>query len=85
MKQFSIIMAVLGGALAGATVGLLFAPEKGADMRAKIVDLLREKGVKLRGDKMDELAAKIADEINGVEKWCQHHGVLGVMKCDQSH
>ena len=64
MKQLSIILAVVGGAIAGATVGLLFAPQKGKDTRAKIVDILRERGITLRGDKLEELAADIADEIN---------------------
>lgn len=64
MKPWNIILAVLGGAIAGAAVGLLFAPEKGTDMRTRIADLLREKGVTLKGKKMDELVDEIAEEIN---------------------
>lgn len=38
MRSGKILMGVLSGAAAGAVLGVLFAPKKGADMRRKISD-----------------------------------------------
>ena len=68
MKPLHVILAVIGGAVAGATIGLLFAPEQRCDTRSRIAQILKEKGVNLKGKKLDELVDEITEQVEGEVK-----------------
>lgn len=61
MRGLNILSAFLGGAIVGAGAALLFAPEKGEDMRGQIKHLLKKYGV-CKCTKEEELET-IVDEI----------------------
>ena len=67
MKALNIVAAFLGGMALGAAAGLLFAPEKGEDTRKKSADILREKGIRLNHQEMNDLVDQIAAEVKDAE------------------
>jgi gas vesicle protein len=58
-----LISAFVGGAIVGAGIALLYAPEKGSDLRAKIVEILRSKGIICADSDVDELVEKLAKDL----------------------
>lgn len=64
MSNLSLLYAFLGGAIVGAGAAVLFAPEKGADLRARIADLLRKKGIICSDDEIDALVEQLTTQID---------------------
>ncbi|MCH5168365.1 MAG: YtxH domain-containing protein [Prevotellaceae bacterium] len=63
MKALNYLVAFVGGAAIGAACGMLFAPERGSDLREKIAEALRKRGIRLNRQELTELVDEIAEEI----------------------
>ncbi|MBS7374587.1 MAG: YtxH domain-containing protein [Muribaculaceae bacterium] len=63
MKGIGLISAFLGGAIVGCAVAVLFAPEKGSDLRTKIKDILKSKGITFTDDEVEALISQITAQI----------------------
>lgn len=61
MKALNILYAFLGGAIVGCSAALLLAPEKGSDVRSKIVSILKKKGIRISDSEVDALVAELAN------------------------
>ncbi len=59
-----ILAALAGGALVGAAVALLTAPKSGAETRAQIIALAKEKGLYLDHAEWDAFVAKVKARLH---------------------
>ena len=64
MSNLSLLYAFIGGAIVGAGAAVLFAPERGEDIRARIADLLRKKGIICSDNEIDALVEQLTTEID---------------------
>jgi len=56
-----VISALIGGAIIGAGIALLFAPEKGSVQRKKISDVLSKYGIRLKKKDLEDLVEDLKD------------------------
>lgn len=68
MKGLSIFAAILCGVAVGAACGMLFAPEKGDDLRARIAEAIKARGIKLNRKEMENLVDDITDELKSTSE-----------------
>ena len=65
MKNLGYIGAFLGGALAGAVIGILVAPESGKDTRSKVTDtvndFLKKHNIRLTRKEVEDLVDDIQE------------------------
>ena len=62
-NNLSLLYAFLGGAILGAGVAILFAQEKGEDLRNRIKDMLKKKGLCCCDSELDRLIEQLTNEI----------------------
>jgi len=63
MNSGRVVAALLAGLAAGAAIGLLFAPEKGADTREKLNDSLKD-----LGEAIKERSAEQKEQFNDLKE-----------------
>ncbi len=63
MNSGKIVLGILAGALAGTVLGVLFAPEKGSDIRKKIYKKREDEGAMLK-EKFNEFLESISGKFD---------------------
>ena len=63
MRGLGLLYAFLGGALVGASAAILFAPEKGSDLRSRIQEMLKKNGIDFSDDEVEQLVKQISAQI----------------------
>lgn len=62
-SSLSLLYAFIGGAILGSALALLYAPESGKDLRTRIKELLKKKGIDFSDDEVEQLVNQISAQI----------------------
>ena len=82
MSTGKVLLGLLAGVAAGATLGILLAPEKGSKTRGKII----QKGdnyVASLEEKFNDFAAKLSEKIDSVRKEAKQMVANGEAKSEE--
>ena len=63
LKTLSLLYAFIGGAILGGSLALLYAPESGKDLRERIKEMLKKKGIDFSDDEVEQLVNQISAQI----------------------
>lgn len=61
--KHGLTYAFIGGAIIGGAAAILFAPEPGSEMRARVKRILKKKGIDFSDDDVEDLVDQISMEI----------------------
>jgi gas vesicle protein len=67
MKSTNVVLVALASVAIGATLGILFAPEKGATTRKKISDKTKDLSSELE-DKFNELIESVSKKVENLKE-----------------
>jgi gas vesicle protein len=73
MNSGKVVLGVLGGIIAGAAIGILFAPDKGSEIRSKIVKQGEDYLDSIK-DRFNSLLDNISGMYNGGKVESSHVG-----------
>ncbi|HEV3222228.1 MAG TPA: YtxH domain-containing protein [Puia sp.] len=66
MSTYKILLGFLAGAVAGAAIGILFAPDKGSETRRKIADESQDLADNLKG-KFNNLVDGVKEKFSSIK------------------
>ena len=82
MNNGKVLLGVLAGVAAGATLGILFAPDSGVNTRKKIMKKGEDYADNLKGQ-FNQLTASLNEEVDGFKEEINHLVANGKAKFEQ--
>ncbi|MCM1036185.1 MAG: YtxH domain-containing protein [Bacteroides sp.] len=68
MKGINLVLAAAGGAIVGAAIALLYAPEKGEKTRRHVVDFVKSHCPYIKESEVEKIADQIEATIESTKK-----------------